>query len=467
MNVVMDRRRLTAFAVALIALLVCAPAATSASEPSLLQAESLRGGAALGAHARTVAAGRTARGTWRTGAAGTVSVRARAPRCAAAPTLAVTVDGRRAARLSVRGGGWHVVRAAVALRPGRHAVALSVRPGRKRCARRVDVDWVRATAKHTSAAAPAAPAAARPASSATSAPGTMTTTASTTAGAQALYVDPDSPARHQADAWRATRPADAATMDRLAARPQAVWLGEWSGDVARAAEGVTTAAAVANALPVLVAYAIPQRDCGGWSAGGVTPDGYRAWIRRLAAGIASRPALVILEPDALAGMDCLSTADRATRLALLRDAVSVLAAQPRTRVYLDAGNAGWHPAADIAARLRDAGVAGAAGFALNVSNFGTDDSQIAYGRAIAAAAGGKPFVVDTSRNGNGPLAGQWCNPSGRAVGRAPTLATGVAGVDAFLWVKRPGESDGACNGGPSAGTWWPDEALGLARRGGL
>jgi len=37
------------------------------------------------------------------------------------------------------------------------------------------------------------------------------------------------------------------------------------------------------------------------------------------------------------------------------------------------------------------------------------------------------------------------------------LATSVA-------IKRPGESDGTCNGGPSAGTFWPEYALGLASR---
>jgi endoglucanase len=37
-------------------------------------------------------------------------------------------------------------------------------------------------------------------------------------------------------------------------------------------------------------------------------------------------------------------------------------------------------------------------------------------------------------------------------------------VDGLLWIKAPGESDGSCNGGPSAGTWWPEYALGLAER---
>src|SRR5438067_13083637 len=41
----------------------------------------------------------------------------------------------------------------------------------------------------------------------------------------ALFVDPASRARQTADAWRATRPADAAQMDKIAAAPQAQWFG--------------------------------------------------------------------------------------------------------------------------------------------------------------------------------------------------------------------------------------------------
>jgi endoglucanase len=79
--------------------------------------------------------------------------------------------------------------------------------------------------------------------------------------------------------------------------------------------------------------------------------------------------------------------------------------------------------------------------------------------------GGKHFVIDSGRNGLGPdTSGEWCNPAGRALGIRPTTNTGVAGLDAFLWIKTPGESDGACNGAPAAGQWWADYALGLAER---
>ncbi|MFJ4217673.1 glycoside hydrolase family 6 protein, partial [Streptomyces hydrogenans] len=71
-------------------------------------------------------------------------------------------------------------------------------------------------------------------------------------------------------------------------------------------------------------------------------------------------------------------------------------------------------------------------------------------------------VEDPPLPGDGAEA--WCNPPGRSLGVPPTDRTGDALVDAYLWIKRPGDSDGQCRGGPSAGTWWPEYALGLARR---
>lgn len=46
------------------------------------------------------------------------------------------------------------------------------------------------------------------------------------------------------------------------------------------------------------------------------------------------------------------------------------------------------------------------------------------------------------------------------------MATGLEHGDAFLWVKRPGESDGTCHGGPPAGQFWGGYALELARAAG-
>ena len=64
------------------------------------------------------------------------------------------------------------------------------------------------------------------------------------------------------------------------------------------------------------------------------------------------------------------------------------------------------------------------------------------------------YVIDTSRNGQGPWnppaypdPQDWCNPPDRGLGNTPTLTTGSTLVDAYLWVKIPGESDGECKRG--------------------
>ncbi|MFE9683721.1 glycoside hydrolase family 6 protein [Streptomyces sp. NPDC006285] len=282
-----------------------------------------------------------------------------------------------------------------------------------------------------------------------------------------FWVDPDSGAARQAAEWRrAGRVADALLMDRIASRAQAEWL---AGPAPRAVvEARTTAAARDGRTAVLVAYYIPHRDCGSHSDGGArSATEYREWIDEFAVGLGERGAYVIVEPDAvaqaIAGCDRVAPAER---YALLAYAVDRLERQPNTRVYLDAGNSAWHPDPHrLVEPLTRAGVARADGFALNVSNFQTDAASSTYGSELSGALGGKHFVIDSSRNGNGPHTGteSWCNPPGRALGVAPTTVTGAPLIDAYLWVKRPGESDGTCRGGPPAGQWWPSYALELAR----
>jgi endoglucanase len=283
----------------------------------------------------------------------------------------------------------------------------------------------------------------------------------------ALWVNPESSAARQAAEWRRTgRTADALLMDRISTRPQAEWLV--GSDPRAVVEARTTAAAREGRTAVLVAYYIPHRDCGSYSGGGAwSATGYREWVDEFAAGLGDRGAYVIVEPDAVA--QAVGGCGRVVpeeRYALLAYAVDRLKRQAHTRVYLDAGNSAWHPdTSKLIAPLTRSGVARADGFALNVSNFRTDADTSAYGARLSAALGGKHFVIDSSRNGNGPWTGpdSWCNPPGRALGAAPTTVTGAPLVDARLWVKRPGESDGTWGGGPAAGQWWPEYALELAR----
>ena len=279
-----------------------------------------------------------------------------------------------------------------------------------------------------------------------------------------FWVNPYSNAQKTADSWRATRPADAAQMDKIAQTAQAKWFGNWSGDIYGAVSSAVATVTGTGARAVFVAYNIPNRDCGGYSAGGTTPDGYKTWISSFANALGTSQAVVLLEPDAVTQLGCLSSADQTIRINLLQYAIAALKAKGAV-VYLDGGHSAWKSASDQAALLTRASVAAADGFFLNVSNFQYTSNSISYGKAISALIGGKHFIIDTSRNGLGPTADNaWCNPPGRGLGAASTTFTADPAVDAYLWVKAPGESDGSCNGFPSAGTWIPDYALGLAQR---
>ncbi|MDT0397198.1 MULTISPECIES: glycoside hydrolase family 6 protein [Streptomyces] len=284
-----------------------------------------------------------------------------------------------------------------------------------------------------------------------------------------LYRHPDA----QVLDWVRDHPDDprrAVIESRIAVRPAAVWFADYSPDtITSRVRAVVSGGAAQGRVPVVVPYAVPDRDCGGYSGGGA-PDlaAYDDWIDRFAAGLGGAEVIVILEPDAIAQSGCLSAGERADRFASLARAGRVLKdADPRARVYFDAGHSGWRTPAGQAALLRQAGAASAAssdGVFSNVSNFHATAAEAAYDRAVLDALDGPPglgAVIDTSRNGNGaPADGEWCDPAGRRIGHAPTLSTGEAGIDAYLWVKLPGESDG-CRGEP--GTFTPSYAYDLAR----
>ncbi|MBT2389601.1 glycoside hydrolase family 6 protein [Streptomyces sp. ISL-1] len=289
-------------------------------------------------------------------------------------------------------------------------------------------------------------------------------------GDDPYWVNPEGNAARQAAAYRKDGDdKNAELIKKIADRP----VGEWIGpDNPRAeAKGYTEAAAKADRDALLVLYNIPHRDCGQFSKGGAADgNAYRAWVDQVAAGIGDRRATVILEPDAVLHLvdSCTPQEFHEERFDLLKGAVERLKRQPNTKVYLDAGNAGWSQPDALFDPLRRAGIDKADGFAVNVSNFYPTAASKEFGQKLSAKVGGKHFVIDTSRNGNGPYTGgdpkeNWCNPPGRALGEAPTTQTGAPLVDAYLWVKRPGESDGECRGGPRAGEWWPEYALGLAR----
>jgi endoglucanase len=281
-----------------------------------------------------------------------------------------------------------------------------------------------------------------------------------------FYVDPISSAMLAAK--NASPPIPELTT--IANTPASFWLDEAfpAGRVTNTVARFAGAAQAAGAMPVFTLYAIPHRDCYSYAAGGFgSAAGYTGWIDAVAAGLGSMPAAIILEPDALAMADCLSPDQQQERIGLIRYAVDTLTANPAAVVYIDAGHSRWVSAEVMAGRLNEAGVANARGFSLNTANFYTTEEQIGYGEAISGMTNGAHYVIDTSRNGAGPATGvalDWCNPPGRAMGVAPTTATAGAHADAYLWVKRPGESDGSCEPGePPAGRFVNEYAIELVR----
>ncbi|PXX12963.1 endoglucanase [Mycolicibacterium moriokaense] len=276
-----------------------------------------------------------------------------------------------------------------------------------------------------------------------------------------FYVNPKSKAAAAAASANPPSPE----LNAIASTPTAYWMDQASTPAVDAK--YIADAQAAGTMPILALYGIPHRDCGSFAAGGFgSADAYKGWIDGVAAAVGSGPAAIILEPDALAMSDCLSAGQRQERFDLIRYAVDTLTRNPATALYIDGGHSRWVSAEKMAGMLNGVGVGKARGFSLNTSNFFTTDEEIGYGEAISGLTNGAHYVIDTGRNGAGPSsdAMYWCNPNGRALGAAPTTQTASGHADAYLWIKRPGESDGSCGrGDPGAGRFVDSFAISLAR----
>jgi endoglucanase len=281
----------------------------------------------------------------------------------------------------------------------------------------------------------------------------------------AYYVDPAT----NAAKWVAANPNDSRTpviRDRIAAVPQARWFTTTNTSTVRGeVSSFVGAAAAAGKIPILVVYDIPNRDCGGASGGGApSHSAYRAWIDEVAAGLAGRPAAIVLEPDVLPLMTNCQDAGQQneTKASMAYAGKKLKAGSSQAKVYFDIGHSAWLSPAEAAARLRGADVSNSAdGISTNVSNYRRTSDEVAFAKNVLNAVGDSRLraVVDTSRNGNGPAGSEWCDPAGRAIGTPSTTSTGDAQIDAFLWVKLPGEADGCIAG---AGQFVPQRAYDLA-----
>src|SRR5687768_7218645 len=268
------------------------------------------------------------------------------------------------------------------------------------------------------------------------------------AAESAFYVDPVSSSAR----WVAANPGDsraAVIRDRIASVPQARWYTTTNTSSIRSEiSSFVGAAASAGKIPILVVYNIPNRDCGGASGGGApSHQAYRAWVDEVAAGLAGRPAAIVLEPDVLPIMSNCQNADQQaqTRASMAYAGKKLKSGSGQAKVYYDIGNSAWLSPSEAANRLRAADISNSAdGIASNVSNYRSTPDEVSYTKNILNALGDGRLtaVIDTSRNGKGPLGTEWCDPAGRAIGTPSTTNTGDSRIAAFLWVKLPGEADG-------------------------
>lgn len=217
-------------------------------------------------------------------------------------------------------------------------------------------------------------------------------------------------------------------------------------------------------LPVFVMYNIPNRDVGQYSKGGAkTRERYIDFVERFAKGIGDTEAIIIYEPDALAHSTLLDKEEQEWRLELMKESLQLLTDNCNGLVYVDVGHSSWLHYNDVSDLLDKVSNPKVKGFAINSCNYRSTKECLSWGKKISRLRPGDTFVIDTSRNGQGPLDEEWCNPPQRGLGEPPTTDTDHKLCDAYLWVKIPGESDGKCNGGPKAGKFWGEQAEELVK----
>lgn len=273
-----------------------------------------------------------------------------------------------------------------------------------------------------------------------------------------LYVQP---ASAPAKAYAAATGDQKNLLAKIANTPMGIW--QTKGSSLAVYQQTMADAFAKDKVPIVVFYSIPKIGCGG--GGSANLEAYKQWVLSRTASITAK-TIVILEPDAMAMFDCLNGPDKIVRVQAMQFAVDTLATTPAL-TYIDAGHSSWVNASTMAENLKQVNVLKTRGISVNVSNFQTNADSAAYAQSVLSNIGGNlGVVIDSSRNGNGaPADKAWCNALGRKLG-TPSAIVDSGIVDAYLWIKVPGESDGqypGCNNSPvSEGQFWLDYALGLA-----
>tara|TARA_B110001452_G_scaffold159034_1_gene132328 strand:+ start:1210 stop:2658 length:1449 start_codon:yes stop_codon:yes gene_type:complete len=261
-------------------------------------------------------------------------------------------------------------------------------------------------------------------------------------------------------------------------------------------------------LVAIVVYDLPGRDCGASASSGEISiaDGLSTYeslyLRPMEAVLRRWPEprkAFFLEPDSLPnlvtslGVPKCAAAAKGYRSGVAR-AADLLA--PHGALYLDVGNSGWIGSGkaqrmaevldDVLGRMAETAASAVRGIVTDVSNYASPQAEKAYAYSMLRELSklghnGLHAVIDTSRGGVPDMRGQWCNAKGAGAGPRPTAETGGGGrIDAYFWIKPPGESDGttdktsarydpacgkagAMRHAPEAGQWFHDQFVMLVQ----
>ncbi|KAJ3120057.1 hypothetical protein HK098_004901 [Nowakowskiella sp. JEL0407] len=272
-----------------------------------------------------------------------------------------------------------------------------------------------------------------------------------------------------------------------------------------------------------VVYDLPGRDCHALSSNGELSVGedakYVGYINRFAELLSANAAdnvrvVLVVEPDSLpnistnmANPKCAAAADgyrRGVAYALAKLSL------PNVWLYIDiahGGWLGWDSGKESAIPVFQSVLADAkqqaqnlgnqfrhAGWASNTANYSPinangvppakqfplvvrngrqtydynpciDELTFTSDYAALFRAKGIParFIIDTSRNGVAGIRshwGHWCNIRGAGIGYLPTVKP-YSHIDAYVWIKPPGESDGHSTGSPRDGFCDPTDSNGV------
>jgi endoglucanase len=212
--------------------------------------------------------------------------------------------------------------------------------------------------------------------------------------------------------------------------------------------------------------------------GCATPAQIRAYgpvfhrrVNEMAAGIENRPAVTLLELDAIGSSTCMVKTHALPEWeAALRYEINAIQALPHTVVYVEAGYSDGNSPQYTAKVLNAIRVGKIRGFFTNDTHENWTINEVRWATKVSRLTHGAHFIVNTADNGRGPLLNRnrvkngnenLCNPPGRGLGPRDTTTTGFASADAFLWTHPPGNSSG-CGGGPPAGVFWPARAIQMA-----